>query len=56
MCHPWDDLKSSLPPMDTAIEGNIISILLMDINKQLQVGPGRVSRHVKEAQQCEQRI
>jgi hypothetical protein len=36
MCHPWEDLQSSLPPMDTAIEGNIISALLMDINNNFK--------------------
>ncbi len=36
MCHPWEDLQSSLPPMDTAIEGNIISTLLMDINNNFK--------------------
>ena len=36
MCHPWDELQFSLPPMDTVMEGNIISTLLMDINNNFK--------------------
>jgi hypothetical protein len=36
MCHPWDELQFSLPPMDTVMEGNIISTLLMEINNNFK--------------------